>query len=583
MSDVSDTEFEAVKADFVAMLPRYGHLWRSIWNDENRSNESVQVVCDDECCRPMKSFVPESILTGDVVDKGDPSSDSDETNDGITPTATTRTEEHSFFRETPGYESDEEESLDGITPMVATRAEEHTFFRDDSGEVASDEEESYRENDDVSQTDAPAYMGDDESVELHTPGQSRATPVDLVSDDEEIHTITKSLRKVVIVDSDDEEELLKPRRVILDDDSNESSCDDDRKPRARRSTAILDTSSEEVDSVEEVVQKVRAPRARVKAWQSVKDRRGALDTSSEEEEFDDGIVMAEDDQQENFIVEDDEELDDNDFIVDDEDEDDDALDTTPAFISKKKVTLVSSKAPGTKITAKNRDSLAQNLFVDLDNLAFDGILAEHTTVEWSNKLQTTAGRTFMTRRGPSRTGRIELSTKVLDRMSRLQSTLLHEMCHAAAWIVDNNHKPPHGSTFWKWANQGMQRIPNVIVTTRHDYEIVRKYAWACTEPKCGAIIRRDSRSVNPGRQVCGRCKGILMEIDPASIGSAQGFTPRKKAAPSAYNQFVKTESAGVRRRLELQGPVSQSDVLKECARLWREQKATPLGNHSNNN
>ena len=34
-----------------------------------------------------------------------------------------------------------------------------------------------------------------------------------------------------------------------------------------------------------------------------------------------------------------------------------------------------------------------------------------------------------------RASKIELSTKVLDSSDRLRDTLIHEMCHAAAWVV----------------------------------------------------------------------------------------------------------------------------------------------------
>lgn len=42
------------------------------------------------------------------------------------------------------------------------------------------------------------------------------------------------------------------------------------------------------------------------------------------------------------------------------------------------------------------------------------------------------------------TARIELSTKVLDNEAKLRRTLVHEMCHAAAWLLDHTAKPPHG-------------------------------------------------------------------------------------------------------------------------------------------
>ena len=40
---------------------------------------------------------------------------------------------------------------------------------------------------------------------------------------------------------------------------------------------------------------------------------------------------------------------------------------------------------------------------------------------------------------------MELSSKVLDRPDRLRRTLVHELCHVAAWLIDHTSKPPHGS------------------------------------------------------------------------------------------------------------------------------------------
>jgi predicted SprT family Zn-dependent metalloprotease len=79
---------------------------------------------------------------------------------------------------------------------------------------------------------------------------------------------------------------------------------------------------------------------------------------------------------------------------------------------------------------------------------------------WNAKLLTTAGLTHykkVTRSsGVSEYhARIELSTKVLDTAEKLEGTLIHEMCHAAAWLVDHCAKPPHGAVFKKWASKAM--------------------------------------------------------------------------------------------------------------------------------
>lgn len=58
-------------------------------------------------------------------------------------------------------------------------------------------------------------------------------------------------------------------------------------------------------------------------------------------------------------------------------------------------------------------------------------------------------------------------------------------------------------------------------------------------------------------------------------------TEKKQSAPSGYNLFVKEQSKVVREKLiimqqkegQLNPKVSQTEVMKECARLWREKKA----------
>ena len=116
------------------------------------------------------------------------------------------------------------------------------------------------------------------------------------------------------------------------------------------------------------------------------------------------------------------------------------------------------------------------------------------------------------------------------------------------------------------------------MTTTHDYVIQFKYAWKCTNNLCGAIIKRHSRSVDPKRHCCGSCsKGKLIEIEvPGSKKdvSTIGHTPKKKRAPTGFSLYVQQNSKSVRARLvaERGSSVTQPDVMKECGRIWREQK-----------
>ncbi len=116
---------------------------------------------------------------------------------------------------------------------------------------------------------------------------------------------------------------------------------------------------------------------------------------------------------------------------------------------------------------KHRESITEQTFRDFDTRAFKNALSS-VTVIWSNKLNTTAGITRMkgrlgTEHVSSRVATIELATKVIDNEDRLRSTLLHEMCHAAMWLVDGVHKPPHGKCFKKWANISMRKVNGSFV------------------------------------------------------------------------------------------------------------------------
>jgi len=259
--------------------------------------------------------------------------------------------------------------------------------------------------------------------------------------------------------------------------------------------------------------------------------------------------------------------------------------TKPKDMTKPNRAKTSQKSSTSAAFRKNRINLTKHTFEEFNQQAFGGALSS-VEVTWSNKLNTTAGITRMRGKlgknnADSRVASIDLATKVIDNEERLRSTLLHEMCHAAQWLVDGCHKPPHGDVFKKWANISMRKIRDVEVTTTHDYEISYKFAWACTGANCNVVIKRHSRSVDVNKQCCGRCKGKLIEIEvPGSKGDKAKngkHTPKKARKASAYSLFVKSESANVRKRLAKERSctpksVSQADVMKEVGRLWRIKK-----------
>lgn len=95
------------------------------------------------------------------------------------------------------------------------------------------------------------------------------------------------------------------------------------------------------------------------------------------------------------------------------------------------------------------------------------------------------------------------------------------------------------------------------------------------------VIKRHSRSVDPTKHCCGRCQGKLVEIEvPGSKGDnaiGTSYTEKKARKTSDFALFVKEKTPHVRTRLARElscspKEVAQSDVMKECGRLWRSQK-----------
>ncbi len=130
--------------------------------------------------------------------------------------------------------------------------------------------------------------------------------------------------------------------------------------------------------------------------------------------------------------------------------------------SKKEYHSVSQRA-----FRRDREALTIRTFQEFNTKVFEGKLSS-VSLKWSSRLRTTAGITRSihcpNKKGENaRNSAIELSTKCLTDETRLRSTLLHEMCHAAAWTIDGVSKPPHGKCFQKWANHAMKKVSHHLM------------------------------------------------------------------------------------------------------------------------
>ncbi|KAI1261997.1 hypothetical protein F5Y18DRAFT_430497 [Xylariaceae sp. FL1019] len=217
--------------------------------------------------------------------------------------------------------------------------------------------------------------------------------------------------------------------------------------------------------------------------------------------------------------------------------------------------------------------IGREFLLELDNVITEGKLAQLTEntgglrIEWSNTLLTTAGRahwkcattTTMSKQPSSsssdtttnttktqHSAYIELATKVLVNEADLLNTVAHEFCHLAVFLLHGKPKLAHGAEFKAFGRHVMDaatskddkkslKIPRardvqINVTTRHSYDIEYKFVWRCSD--CSTEVSRHSRSVDPTKQRCGKCKGgQLVQVKPIPRGSAS--SRKAKAKPGA--------------------------------------------------
>jgi len=260
----------------------------------------------------------------------------------------------------------------------------------------------------------------------------------------------------------------------------------------------------------------------------------------------------------------------------------------PAIITT--ATLAAPAAPAAAAAFRRaRARRAAELYAAFNAAAWGGRLPADLAIAWSTRLRTTAGLTHFGRlprgallvsagtAGPpphgGRTARIELSVKVVDGDGRLAATLLHEMCHVAAWLLDGVARPPHGPTFKAHAASASAALPSVPpVTTCHGYRVHAPHAWRCVgrvgeggggggaaataaaaappAGGCGREYRRHSASIDPTRHACGVCRGRLVYLgkdgEAPGGGDAGATPPTTKRPPTRFARFVSSRFADAR-------------------------------------
>ncbi|XP_025896736.1 acidic repeat-containing protein [Nothoprocta perdicaria] len=211
-----------------------------------------------------------------------------------------------------------------------------------------------------------------------------------------------------------------------------------------------------------------------------------------------------------------------------------------------------------KYFKKNKEDLTQKLYRLYNNTIFEQKLPEKMEINWNKKMRKTAGYcvTGQTRSPEGqRYARIELSEKVCDSADRLRDTLIHEICHAATWLI-NGVRDGHGR-FWRfYAKKSALIHPELPMVTRcHTYEIKYKFTYECVS--CKNTLGRHSKSLDTERFVCARCGGQLRLRRPAR----QDGTPAR-AQLTPFAKYVKENYGSAKKE---QGGLSHVEVMRKLS------------------
>lgn len=220
---------------------------------------------------------------------------------------------------------------------------------------------------------------------------------------------------------------------------------------------------------------------------------------------------------------------------------------------------------------KQREGLVRQWFDRFNTVVFDNRLPSNMVLEWNPRLTRTAGQTIMTKTAglQQRTARIHLSCRVVDCEERLLTTLLHEMCHAAQFLLEFEERPPHGPGFQKWARLAAVRYADVPVTVTHNYIVHQPKRYQCVE--CGHVYGRNSKLRDLQRRRCGKptCQGSLIYLGHFNRDGTVLTEPTHPRPLTPYNRFIKDHFSHTK---TANPHLRYGEVMSMLASQWRSAK-----------
>nr|XP_055194008.1 germ cell nuclear acidic protein [Nyctereutes procyonoides] len=208
---------------------------------------------------------------------------------------------------------------------------------------------------------------------------------------------------------------------------------------------------------------------------------------------------------------------------------------------------------------QNKDSLVQKIYALFNSSVFDKKLPEKIDIGWNKKMLRTAGLcTTGETRYPKkeRYAKIEISLKVCDSADRLRDTLIHEICHAASWLLDGV-RDSHGDAWKYYAKKSNMVHPELPMVTRcHNYKINYRIHYECT--RCKTRVGRYTRSLNTDRFICAKCQGPLVML-PLTRKDGTPIAPHVRP----FAKYVQENYRTIKHETE---GISHGDVMRRLSK-----------------
>ena len=115
------------------------------------------------------------------------------------------------------------------------------------------------------------------------------------------------------------------------------------------------------------------------------------------------------------------------------------------------------------------------------------------------------------------------------------------------------------------AKKVMLARPDILVTTKHSYDIQYRYHWHCMNTSCDATYARHSKSIDVTKVRCGKCKSPIISSDSPA------------GPPSAFASFVKEFYS--QQVVDPSTPSKQrhAAIMQQLSKQWADKRQASQG------